>query len=229
MSERMNAGRTRTRRLYKRFFKRPMELVLATIALILLSPVMLVIAILVRVNLGSPVIFKQQRPGLGEKVFTMYKFRTMTDECNDSGELLPNSKRTTKFGNFLRSTSLDELPELWNVVRGDMALVGPRPLLVRYLPFYTDEERLRHSVRPGITGLAQVNGRNLLPWDQRLEMDVWYAKNVSLQLDLKILALTIKNVVCRKGVVAPGEHVMASLDVERGSKSDGTGIQIERG
>jgi len=221
MSERMNAGRTRTRRLYKRFFKRPMELVLATIALILLSPVMLVIAILVRVNLGSPVIFKQQRPGLGEKVFTMYKFRTMTDECNDSGELLPDSKRTTKFGNFLRSTSLDELPELWNVVRGDMALVGPRPLLVRYLPFYTDEERLRHSVRPGITGLAQVSGRNLLTWDERLALDVKYAKNVSFRLDVLVLFLTIKNVVARKDIVVPGKHVIDSLDVERRRVCDG--------
>ncbi|HPT62453.1 MAG TPA: sugar transferase [Bacillota bacterium] len=220
---------TGNRYIYKRFVKRPMEFLFATSALIILSPVMLIIALLVKVNLGSPVVFKQERPGLNEKIFMMYKFRTMTNDRDDNGDLLPDAKRTTKFGNFLRSTSMDELPGLWNVIRGDMAIVGPRPLLVRYLPYYTDEERTRHSVRPGITGLAQVNGRNLLSWDQRLEMDVWYAKNVSLQLDLKILALTIKNVVCRKGVVAPGEHVMASLDVERGSKSDGTGIQIERG
>jgi len=211
-----------TKPIYKRFIKRPMELVLASIALIVFSPVLLIISILVKINLGSPVIFKQERPGLKGKVFTMYKFRTMTDERDESGRLLPDGERLTKFGNFLRSTSLDELPELWNIVRGDMGIVGPRPLLVRYLPYYTHEERQRHDVRPGLTGLAQVNGRNLLSWDRRLELDVWYTKNITLKLDITIMFLTIKNVILQKDIAVADQHVMDSLDVERGQKDHGS-------
>ena len=161
--------------IYARYIKRPMDFILSLIALIVLSPVLLVTALLVKIKLGSPVIFKQQRPGLNEKIFTMYKFRTMTDERDENGELLPDSVRLTRFGKFLRSTSLDELPELFNILKGDMSIVGPRPLLVEYLPHYTEEEQMRHSVRPGVTGLAQVNGRNNLRWD-RLQKDVEYVK-----------------------------------------------------
>ena len=166
-------------RLYRKYFKRPLDFILALFGLIILSPVMLVIAILVRINLGSPVIFKQQRPGLNEKIFTMYKFRTMTDERDEYGNLLSDEKRLTPFGRFLRSSSLDELPELWNILKGDMSFVGPRPLLIRYLPYYNEAERMRHTVRPGLTGLSQVNGRNLVEWDRRLELDVEYAQNIS--------------------------------------------------
>jgi len=150
--------------VYRKYFKRPLDFIMALVGLIVLSPVMLVVAILVRIKLGSPVIFKQPRPGLNEKVFALYKFRTMTDERDENGELLPDAQRLTPFGKWLRSTSLDELPELWNIIRGDMSLVGPRPLAVEYLPYYTETERIRHTVRPGLTGLAQVNGRNAVSW-----------------------------------------------------------------
>ncbi|HQE49987.1 MAG TPA: sugar transferase [Fervidobacterium sp.] len=202
--------------MYRKYFKRPLDFILALFGLIILSPVMLVIAILVRINLGSPVIFKQQRPGLNEKIFTMYKFRTMTDERDEYGNLLSDEKRLTPFGRFLRSSSLDELPELWNILKGDMSFVGPRPLLIRYLPYYNEAERMRHTVRPGLTGLSQVNGRNLLEWDKRLELDVQYAQNISFFQDVLIILRTITNVLQRKDIVSGDEHVLKSLDVERG-------------
>lgn len=177
-----------------------MDFILSLIALIVLSPVIVIIAILVRVKLGSPIIFKQQRPGLNEKIFTMYKFRTMTDERDANGELLPDSERLTKFGKFLRSTSLDELPELFNILKGDMSIVGPRPLLVKYLPLYNDFQRRRHEVRPGLTGLAQVNGRNAITWQKKFEYDVEYVDNVNLKMDMLIIFKTIIKTFKREGI-----------------------------
>lgn len=162
--------------------------------------VCVIIALLIKINFGSPILFKQLRPGLNGKVFTMFKFRTMTNEIGLDGNLLPDSKRLTKFGKFLRSTSLDEMPELYNVIKGDMSLVGPRPLLIEYLPLYNSMERRRHEVLPGITGWAQINGRNLITWDKKFDLDVWYVNNQSLWLDIKILWLTIKKVFSRDGI-----------------------------
>lgn len=186
--------------MYRKYFKRPLDFIMALVGLIVLSPVLLIIALLVRVKLGSPVIFKQPRPGLNEKIFTLYKFRTMTDARDENGELLPDEIRLTSFGKWLRSTSLDELPELWNILKGDMSFVGPRPLLVEYLPLYSEEQRRRHQVRPGLTGLAQVNGRNLLSWDEKFLLDVEYASDVRFVFDLKVLWWTILVVLGRKGV-----------------------------
>lgn len=177
--------------IYRRFVKRPMDFVLSLIAIVVLSPVLLVVAILVKMKLGSPVIFRQKRPGLNEKIFTMCKFRTMTDEKDENGELLPDSVRLTKFGRLLRSTSLDELPGLFNIVKGDMSVIGPRPLAVQYLPYYTRQESSRHSVKPGLSGLAQVNGRNTVSWEQRFFYDVQYVKQISFLGDLKIILFTI--------------------------------------
>lgn len=189
--------------IYRKYFKRPLDIIISLISLIVLSPLMLIIALLVKINLGSPVIFKQKRPGLNEKIFTIYKFRTMTDERDENGELLPDHKRLTKFGKFLRSTSLDELPELINILKGDMSIVGPRPLAVSYLPYYNDFEKQRHNVRPGLTGLAQVNGRNSLSWDQRFNYDVKYVHEVSFILDIKIIFKTIGKVLKRSGIERP--------------------------
>ena len=186
--------------MYKNYIKRFLDFTLSLLALILLSPVMLIIAILVRIKLGTPVIFKQQRPGKNEKIFTLYKFRTMTDKKDENGNLLPDSERLTKFGKLLRSTSLDELPELINILKGDMAIVGPRPLLVEYLPYYTEEEKHRHDVRPGLTGWAQVNGRNNCNWDKRLALDVEYVSNISFLFDLKIICMTVGCVLKRSDV-----------------------------
>lgn len=186
--------------IYRRFFKRPMDLILSLCAIIVLSPLLLLVALLVRVNLGSPVIFKQQRPGLGERIFTLYKFRTMTDKRDEKGELLPDSVRLTKFGKILRSTSLDELPELWNVVRGDMAVVGPRPLLTEYIPLYNEHQKRRHEVRPGLSGLAQVKGRNALSWEEKFDLDVEYVDSISLIGDWRIILLTIYKVFVREGI-----------------------------
>ena len=197
--------------MYKYFFKRLFDILISGIGLILISPVLLVLAVLVRVKLGSPVIFKQERPGLHEKIFTLKKFRTMTDERDEEGNLLPDAQRLTKFGKFLRSTSLDELPELWNIFCGDMSLIGPRPLLISYLPYYTQREQLRHTVRPGLTGLAQISGRNLLEWDKRLEKDAEYVENLSLGLDIKIFFLTIKKVFVREDVVVDTNQVEGNL------------------
>ena len=190
--------------MYKKCFKRPLDFMMALIGLVAISPLMLVIAILVRIKLGRPVIFKQLRPGLNERIFTLYKFRTMTDERDEKGELLPDEKRLTPFGKWLRSTSLDELPELWNILRGDMSFVGPRPLLVDYLPLYNEQQRRRHNVRPGLTGLAQVNGRNNLDWLSRFELDVYYVDNISFSLDLKIAVKTFLSMLRREGIEFQG-------------------------
>lgn len=188
--------------MYKNGIKRGLDLLLSFCAIVVLSPVLLVLAVLVRVKLGSPVLFRQERPGKDEKIFTLCKFRTMTDERGADGELLPDAVRLTKFGKFLRATSLDELPELFNILKGDMSLIGPRPLLVSYLPYYTEREKKRHSVRPGLTGLAQVSGRNFLDWDKRLQKDVEYVENLSFKMDVKVLLLTIKTVLGHSEEVA---------------------------
>lgn len=201
--------------MYVKFGKRFFDIVLSLIALLLLWPVILLVAILVRVKLGSPVIFHQKRPGYQEKIFTLGKFRTMTDARDASGELLPDAVRLTKFGAFLRKTSLDELPELWNILKGDMSIVGPRPLLVEYLPYYTKRERLRHTIRPGLTGLAQVNGRNFIAWDDRLEKDVEYVEHISFWLDLKILWMTVKVVLAREDVAVNSDAVEEYLSEVR--------------
>ena len=201
--------------MYAKYIKRTLDLILSLMALILLMPLMIIIGILVRINLGSPIIFKQKRPGKNEKIFTLYKFRTMTDKRDIDGNLLPDEYRLTKFGKFLRSTSLDELPELINIIKGDMAIVGPRPLLVEYLPYYTEEEKHRHDVRPGLTGLAQVNGRNLLEWDERLKKDLEYINSISVKNDLFIIFRTIINVIKRKDIAVGREHNMLSLNKER--------------
>lgn len=197
--------------MYKYFFKRLLDILISGIGLICLSPILLILAVLVRVKLGSPVIFKQERPGLNEKIFTLKKFRTMTDERDAEGKLLPDAERLTKFGRFLRSTSLDELPELWNIFTGDMSLIGPRPLLVSYLPYYTKREQLRHTVRPGLTGLAQISGRNFLEWDKRLEKDAEYVEKLSFGLDIKIFFLTIKKVFVREDVVVDTNKIEGNL------------------
>lgn len=188
------------RGIYKRFIKRPLDIVISLIAIIVLSPLLLIIAILVRIKLGSPVIFKQERPGLNEKIFTMYKFRTMTDERDQSGELLPDTIRLTKFGRFLRNSSLDELPELFNILKGDMSIVGPRPLLVKYLPLYNAEQRQRHDTRPGLTGYSQVYGRNSITWEERFKLDVHYTRNITFIGDLKIIFKTIETVLKKEGI-----------------------------
>lgn len=186
--------------IYRRYFKRPMDFILSLLAIIVLSPVLLVVAILVRTKLGSPVIFSQKRPGLNEKIFTLYKFRTMTDEKDKFGELLPNHIRLTKFGRILRSTSLDELPELFNILRGDMSIIGPRPLLIEYLPLYNDKQKHRHDVRPGLSGLAQVNGRNAISWEEKFDYDVEYVENITFLLDMKLIIQTFLKVFKREGV-----------------------------
>ena len=175
--------------MYAKYMKRLLDILLSLTILIVLSPLLLVLCILVRSKLGSPIFFQQERPGLHEKIFTMYKFRTMTDKRDAEGNLLPDKDRLTKFGKLLRATSLDELPEFFNILKGDMSFIGPRPLLVSYLPYYTETEALRHTVRPGLTGLAQVSGRNFLDWDRRLAKDVEYVKGLSFQMDLKVLFL----------------------------------------
>ena len=187
---------------YEKYLKRPLDFVLSGAALIVLSPVMLTTAALVRVKLGKPVLFTQERPGKGEKTFTLYKFRSMSDTKDAEGKLLPDSVRLTDFGKKLRSTSLDELPELFNILKGDMAIVGPRPLLVSYLPYYRGEEKLRHAVRPGLTGLAQISGRNNLDWDHRLAKDVEYVKQITFSGDLRIILQTVSQVLHHEGVNA---------------------------
>ncbi|KPH90373.1 sugar transferase [Pseudoalteromonas undina] len=197
--------------------KRLFDFVVALCALLTLLPVIIVVAALIRFKLGSPILFTQNRPGLNGDIFKMMKFRTMLDAKDKQGNLLPDDQRMTKFGSFLRSTSLDELPGLFNVLKGDMSLVGPRPLLVQYLPLYNKEQARRHNVRPGITGWAQVNGRNAISWEQKFELDVWYVNNQSMWLDLKILLLTVKKVFIRDGINADG-HV--TIEPFKGSNND---------
>jgi lipopolysaccharide/colanic/teichoic acid biosynthesis glycosyltransferase len=188
--------------------KRLFDAILAAFALIILALPLLILTWLIRRKLGSPVFFRQVRPGLRGQPFQMVKFRTMSDERGPDGELLPDAVRLTPFGRFLRATSLDELPELWNVLKGDMSLVGPRPLLVEYLPLYTPEQARRHEVRPGVTGWAQINGRNAISWEDKFKLDVWYVDNCSLSLDIKILWMTVKKVLVRDGISAAGEATM---------------------
>jgi lipopolysaccharide/colanic/teichoic acid biosynthesis glycosyltransferase len=191
--------------------KRIFDLVLATLALAMLSIPFLLLVLAIRRKLGTPVFFRQRRPGLHGEAFEMVKFRTMTDARGPDGQLLPDAERMTPFGRFLRSSSLDELPELWNVIKGDMSLVGPRPLLMEYLPLYSAEQARRHEVRPGVTGWAQVNGRNALSWEDKFRLDVWYVDNRSLWLDIEILWLTVRKVLVREGINADGEATMSKF------------------
>ena len=200
---------------YETYIKRLLDIILSGAALVVLWPVLLVTAILVRAKLGSPVIFCQERPGKDEKIFKLYKFRSMTDTRDENGNLLPDEVRLTKFGKLLRSTSLDELPELWNILRGDMSIVGPRPLLVKYLPLYNDEQKHRHDVRPGLTGWAQVNGRNALSWEEKFRLDVWYVEHISFATDVKTIFLTVKNVLRREGI---SSETAATMEEFRGTK-----------
>jgi sugar transferase EpsL len=188
--------------------KRAFDIVISGMTLLFLSPVLLLLGILVRWKLGRPVIFRQSRPGLGGKIFEMFKFRSMIDAQDSSGRLRPDEERLTPFGRWLRATSLDELPELWNILRGDMSLVGPRPLLVEYLPLYSSGQARRHDVRPGLTGWAQINGRNALTWEEKFRLDVWYVKNRTFYLDLKIIVVTVVRVFRREGISAAGEATM---------------------
>lgn len=205
---------------YQRYGKSLLDLTLAGIALVLFSPLLTAIALFVRIKLGSPVLFRQQRPGLHGKPFTLLKFRTMNDARDPDGNLLPDEQRLTPFGQFLRRTSLDELPELFNVLRGEVSLVGPRPLLMRYLDRYTPEQMRRHEVKPGITGWAQVNGRNALSWEEKFALDVWYVDHLSFWLDLKIILLTIWKVLRREGISQDG---FATMPEFMGRQSGGSG------
>lgn len=196
---------------YEKYVKRPQDFVCALLALIVLSPVMLVTAVLVRIKLGSPVLFRQDRPGRNEKIFRLYKFRTMTDAKDENGNLLPDEERLTKFGKMLRSTSLDELPELFNMLKGDMAVVGPRPLLVQYLPRYNARQARRHEVRPGFTGLAQVHGRNAITWEEKFDWDVKYVDHITFAGDWRVIFETVKTVLKREGISAAGEATMGEF------------------
>lgn len=202
---------------YEKYVKRPQDFLCALAAVFILSPVLLAVAACVRIKLGSPVLFRQQRPGLNEKIFSLCKFRTMTDERDEDGELLPDEKRLTKFGKWLRATSLDELPELWNILRGDMAVIGPRPLLVQYLPLYSAKQRRRHEVRPGLSGLAQVHGRNAVSWEEKFELDVEYVNGITFLGDWKIVFLTIGKVLKREGI--QGENT-ATMEKFQGDKKE---------
>lgn len=203
--------------MYRHFLKRVLDIVISFCALAVLWPLLLVVAVLVRIKLGSPVLFSQERPGKDEKIFRMYKFRTMTDERDENGALLPDEVRLTSFGKFLRSTSLDELPELWAIFTGKMSFVGPRPLLVQYLPLYNEEQHRRHAVRPGLTGWAQVNGRNLVSWQERFRLDVEYVDKMSLWMDIKIMFLTVKTVLVREGI---SSETSATMEFFRGNQEE---------
>lgn len=204
--------------MYKRFFKRPIDIFCALSAIIVFGWLYIIVAILVRVKLGSPVLFKQDRPGKDEKIFKLYKFRTMTDERDENGELLPDDVRLTKFGRLLRKTSLDELPEAFNILKGDMSVVGPRPLLVQYLPYYTEAERHRHDVRPGLTGLAQVSGRNAISWDHKLSYDVDYINDITFVRDVKIVFLTVIKAFRGSGVQVGSEFKAGKFIDQRKSR-----------
>lgn len=197
--------------MYERYLKRPLDFILSLLAIIILSPILLITAFLVRIKLGSPVLFQQKRPGLNEEVFTMYKFRSMTDETDENGDLLQDSERLPKFGQTLRSTSLDELPELYNILMGDMSIVGPRPQLIRDMVFMTPEQRKRHEVRPGLTGWAQVNGRNNISWEDKLSYDLVYLENITFLNDLKIIFMTIVSVVKKENISAEGMETAEDL------------------
>lgn len=207
----------RRKGLYEKKFKRVLDIILSLTALLILSPLLIVVSILVKIKLGSPVLFVQERPGLGEKSFRMYKFRTMLDARDCVGELLADSERLTKFGKVLRATSIDELPELLNIIKGDMSIIGPRPLLIQYLPLYNEEQKRRHEVRPGLSGYAQVNGRNAISWEEKFKYDIQYVDNISFVGDCKILWLTIRKVLVREGI-----NSKASVTVEpfMGSKKE---------
>lgn len=195
--------------------KRALDILGAAIGLMVFSPILIVVSLMIRREMGSPVLFRQTRPGRHGKPFQMIKFRTMRDAIDADGRPLPDAERLTKLGRFLRSSSIDELPELWNVLKGDMSLVGPRPLLMEYLPLYSPEQARRHEVRPGVTGWAQVNGRNAISWDEKFALDVWYVDNRSLWLDLKIIWLTIRKVIKREGISAAGEATMSKFSGEK--------------
>ena len=201
--------------IYEKYIKRLIDIICSGMALLILWPILLITAILVRVKLGSPVIFAQSRPGKDEKIFKVYKFRTMTDEKDEEGNLLPDEIRLTRFGKMLRATSLDELPELWNILKGDMSIIGPRPLLVHYLPLYNEEQRHRHDVRPGLTGWAQANGRNTVSWENKFKYDVEYVENISFSMDVKILFMTIKSVIKRDGI---SSETSATMEQFTGNK-----------
>lgn len=203
--------------MYRLFFKRWIDIMLSFLALVVLSPILFIVAILVRIKLGGPILFSQSRPGKDEKIFKMYKFRTMTDERGVDGEILPDNIRLTKFGKLLRATSLDELPELWNILKGDMSIVGPRPLLVQYLPLYNEEQKKRHEVRPGLTGLAQVSGRNAISWEEKFKLDVEYVERFNALKDFKIILLTIKKVFVREGI---SSDTSMTMEVFQGTQED---------
>ena len=206
--------------LYNKYIKRILDILISLTFIVLFSWLYLILVILVRIKLGSPVLFCQKRPGYNEKIFTLYKFRTMTDKRDENGMLLPDSERLTRFGSILRSTSLDELPEMFNILKGDMSLIGPRPLLVEYLPYYTEEERLRHSVRPGLTGLAQISGRNYLAWDKRLARDVEYVNHISFIMDVRIIIKTIMVVFKKEDVSVDTNVVEGYLWDERQKRAE---------
>lgn len=196
------------RGVYEKFIKRPLDLICAVLVLLLFWWVYVIVALLVRTKLGSPVLFRQDRPGKDGKIFKLMKFRSMTDERDENGKLLPDEVRLTGFGRLLRSTSLDELPEVFNIIRGDMSIIGPRPLLVRYLPLYSAEQNRRHEVRPGLTGWAQAHGRNLVSWEDKFKYDVWYADNITFANDMKVLFLTARSVLKREGISGEGSATM---------------------
>lgn len=210
--------------MYQKWIKRLLDIVLSLTGILLLSWLYVILWILVRVKLGGPALFTQERPGKDEKIFKLYKFRTMSNERDANGELLPDEIRLTSFGKFLRSTSLDELPEFFNILKGDMSFIGPRPLLVRYLPFYTEEEKHRHDVRPGLTGLAQVNGRNALGWEQRFAYDLEYVNHCTFLMDLRIIGMTVGKVLKRSGTLSGADQTVADFDVyrkgQKGSKEE---------
>ena len=206
--------------MYKNHIKRILDIFLSLCGILILSPVYLILWVLVRRKLGKPALFTQERPGRNEKIFRLYKFRSMTDERDENGLLLPDEVRLTRFGKILRSTSLDELPELFNILKGDMSLIGPRPLLVRYLPWYTERERHRHDVRPGLTGLAQVNGRNALGWEERFAFDLEYVDNCSLFMDLKVLGMTVGKVLRRAGTLSGADQTVADFDEYRRAQKE---------
>jgi undecaprenyl phosphate N,N'-diacetylbacillosamine 1-phosphate transferase len=212
--------------MYQLYMKRLLDFVLSLGTFIVVSPILFMLALLVRLKLGSPVFFKQKRPGLNEKLFMLYKFRTMTDERDANGNLLTDERRMTRFGTFLRSTSLDELPSLINIIKGEMSIVGPRPLLVQYLPLYNEHQRMRHTVRPGLTGYAQVNGRNRISWEERFDLDIEYVRNITLLFDCKIILKTLVKVFKREGVCSENAVTMEAFTKQTKNASDKDGLHM---